>query len=227
MRLLPTTSASRRFAALLAAGCLAAPSAAQSPLVRLADVDSTILQDMRYFGRDNFIGRPVRGYGAPQCLLTPAAAAALARAQAGARERGLGLLVYDCYRPQRAVDDFVQWGYVLRDTTTKPQYYPDVQKAELFERGYISARSGHSRGSTVDLTLVRDGEPLDMGTPFDFFDERSHTASLRVPAAAMANRMRLKAVMEGAGFRNYAAEWWHYALVDEPYPDTYFDLPVE
>ena len=189
-------------------------------------MDSTILQDMRYYGSDNFMGRPIRGYEAPECMLTRAAAAALFTAQEIARREGVGILVYDCYRPQRAVDHFVQWGVVLRDTTNKAGYYPDVPKSELFERGYISARSGHSRGSTLDLTLVRAGEPLDMGTPFDFFDERSHTASPLVSKEATANRMLLKSVMERAGFRNYPEEWWHYTLEGEPYPDTYWDLPV-
>lgn len=200
--------------------------AASAQLVRVSQVDSTILQDMRYFGSDNFMGKPIRGYEAPECMLTPEAAGALTRAQALAREGGYGILVYDCYRPQRAVDHFVQWGVVLRDTTNKSIYYPDVPKSELFERGYISARSGHSRGSTLDLTLVLEGRPLEMGTRFDFFDERSHTASPLVANKATANRMLLKSVMERAGFNNYPNEWWHYTLEDEPYPDTYFDLPV-
>jgi len=202
-------------------------AAAQSPLVRLADVDSTVVQDMRYYGSDNFMGRPIRGYEAPVCMLTPEAAAALSRAQAEALRRGLSLLVYDCYRPQRAVDHFVQWGVVLRDTTNKRLYYPDVPKSELFERGYISARSGHSRGSTLDLTITREGAPLGMGTPFDFFDERSHTLNPAVTGEAHENRLLLKSIMEGAGFINYPNEWWHYTLSGEPYPDTYFDVPVE
>ncbi len=214
-------------AALLGALSLPAESMAQSPLVRLREVDATILQDIRYFSSDNFMGRPVRGYGAPECLLTREAAEALSRAQADAVRQGLSLLVYDGYRPQRAVDHFVQWGVVLRDTLRKAEYYPDVPKAELFERGYIASRSGHSRGSTVDLTLARSGVPLDMGTPFDFFDERSHTENPAVGEVALANRRLLKGIMERAGFRNYASEWWHYTLVGEPYPDTYFDVPIE
>lgn len=206
------------------AGCMTVYT---SPLVRLSDVDDTIGQDPRYAGSDNFMGRPIRGYLAPQVMLTREAAEALSAAQKTAREQGLSLLVYDGYRPQRAVDHFVEWGADLADTLNKATYYPDVPKAELFDRGYISARSGHSRGSTVDLTLTRDGVPLDMGTPFDFFDERSHTESPVITGGAMANRMLLRGIMSGAGFRNYVNEWWHYTLLDEPYPDTYFDIPIE
>ena len=209
------------FAAL---GCMASP---ESPLVRLSDVDDTIGQDPRYAGSNNFMGRPIRGYLAPQVMLTREAAEALSKAQDAARAQGLSLLVYDGYRPQRAVDHFVEWGADLADTLNKAAYYPDVPKAELFDRGYIAERSGHSRGSTADLTLTRNGVPLDMGTPFDFFDERSHTENPVITGDAMANRMLLRDIMSGAGFRNYVNEWWHYTLVDEPYPDTYFDVPVE
>lgn len=213
---------------LLALGVLTGcPSASQSPLVRLADVDASIGQDPKYAGSDNFMGRPIRGYLSPTVMLTRQAAEALSRAQQAVAAQGLSLLVYDGYRPQQAVDHFVEWGADLADTLNQATYYPDVPKAELFDRGYISARSGHSRGSTVDLTLTRDGIPLDMGTPFDFFDERSHTENPATPEAAMVNRMLLRDIMTQAGFRNYINEWWHYTLVDEPYPDTYFNIPVE
>lgn len=205
-------------------GCM---SDSDSPLVRLADVDASIGQDPKYAGSDNFMGRPIRGYLAPSVMLTPQAADALSKAQQAAMAQGLSLLVYDGYRPQRAVDHFVEWGADLADTLNKAAYYPDVPKSELFDRGYISARSGHSRGSTVDLTLTRDGIPLDMGTPFDFFDERSHTESSTITGEAMSNRILLRDLMTSAGFNNYVNEWWHYTLVDEPYPDTFFDHPVE
>ena len=205
-------------------GCM---SDSDSPLVRLADVDASIGQDSRYAGSNNFMGRPIRGYLAPSVMLTPQAAEALSKAQQAAMAQGLSLLVYDGYRPQRAVDHFVEWGADLADTLNKAAYYPDVPKSELFDRGYISARSGHSRGSTVDLTLTRDGVPLDMGTAFDFFDERSHTENPAITGEAMSNRMLLRDLMTTAGFSNYVNEWWHYTLVDEPYPDTFFDHPVE
>ena len=147
------------------------------------------------------------------CLLTQPAAQALAAVQRDLRGEGLGLRVYDCYRPQRAVDRFMRWAADLGDQRTKPTFYPRVAKQELIARGYIAERSGHSRGSTVDLTLVgADGAPLEMGTPFDLFDERSHTESPAVPAAARANREKLRAAMERRGFRNLAVEWWHYTL---------------
>lgn len=202
-------------------------AAAEAPLVHLADIDPTIRQEVRYASSNNFIGRPIRGYGAATILISPQAAAALAKAQAAAKEHGLSLLVYDAYRPQRAVDDFVKWAADLEDTGMKSEFYPQVPKSELFERGYIAERSGHSRGSTVDLTLARDGVPLDMGTPFDWFGERSHTEHPSVRDSALKNRFLLRRIMEDAGFKNYAQEWWHFTLRDEPYPDTYFDIPIE
>ncbi|MDA0683458.1 MAG: M15 family metallopeptidase [Bacteroidetes bacterium] len=209
---------------LLLSGCMSTPD---SPIVPLADVDPTIGQDPRYASDNNFIGRPIRGYLAPQVMLTGEAAKALKDAQEMAQKKGYSFLVFDGYRPQQAVDHFVEWGADLADTLQKATYYPDVPKGELFDRGYIAARSGHSRGSTVDLTLTKDGDPLDMGTPFDFFDELSHTENPAITGEAMANRMLLKEIMESAGFSNYVNEWWHYTLKDEPYPDTYFDLPIE
>lgn len=204
-------------------------------LVDVRGIEPSIRVDMRYAGSDNFVGTRVEGYEAPVCLLARPAAEALAEVQRSLAHDGLGLLVYDCYRPQRAVDHFVRWAADTADVRTKAQHYPDVPKSRLFEEGYIAERSGHSRGGTVDLTLVREpapGEaaeaaaPLDMGTPYDFFDPRSHTESPDVGDEALANRLRLREAMEAGGFRNYEAEWWHYTLRDEPYPDTYFNLPV-
>ena len=199
----------------------------EQPLVRLLDVDPTIAQEPAYFGSTNFMGRPIRGYEVEEVWLTREAAEALSSAQQIARSEGYSIHVYDGYRPQRAVDHFVEWGADLADSLNKATYYPNVPKEELFDRGYISARSGHSRGSTVDLTLTLDGMPIEMGTPFDFFDESSHTESPLIDQAAMQNRMILKSIMERAGFTNYVNEWWHYTLKDEPYPDTYFDLPIK
>ncbi|NNF02917.1 MAG: M15 family metallopeptidase [Rhodothermales bacterium] len=201
-------------------------SASSDPLVRLSEAVPEVAVDARYFGSDNFIGRPIDGYEADDAMLTGEAAAALQTAARLASESGYGILVYDAYRPQRAVDHFVRWGRNLADTTMKARYYPHVPKAELFDRGYIASRSGHSRGSTIDLTLTRNGSAVDMGTPFDFFDELSHTENPGIPDSAMAHRLDLRDIMSEAGFRNYAREWWHYSLIDEPYPDTYFDIPV-
>jgi len=154
---------------------------------------------------------------------------------------GLTLKVFDCYRPQRAVDDFVRWGKDLQDQSTKAEYYPRVPKQELFRRGYIAERSGHSRASTVDVTLVvldgrrarqvltgplADGGEVDMGTPFDLFDERSHTADTSLAPDVQRNRQWLRALMQRHGWRNLPEEWWHYTLEPEPYPQRYFDVPV-
>jgi D-alanyl-D-alanine dipeptidase len=175
------------------------------------------------------LGRSVKGYGNPHCLLTPEATEALSHAQDLAKEEGMALLIYDCYRPQRAVDDFVGWVNSHEKEPKKAIYYPHIPREELIQQGYIAERSGHSRGSTVDLTLVstETGEALDMGTPWDFFDERSHTQSNVVSVDARANRHALQRIMEGAGFRGYFAEWWHFTLINEPFPDTYFDIPIE
>ncbi len=201
-------------------------------LVDVRQLDTSIRADMRYAGPSNFVGEPVDGYEAPKCLLSRAATEALVRIQSSLEKDGLGLLVFDCYRPQRAVDHFVRWAKDTADVRTKTEYYPNVRKSRLFEEGYIASRSGHSRASTVDLTLVREsqeqsGEPLDMGTPFDFFDPRSHTESPDVTPGQLANRLRLRGAMEEGGFRNYAAEWWHYTLRDEPHPDEYFDRVIQ
>lgn len=183
----------------------------------------TAIVDARYVGRDNFVGQPIDGYDANKCLLTHETAAALAAAQKELTEFGLRFRIFDCFRPQRAVDHFVRWAGDPSDTARKDAYYPNVPKSELFARGYIAEKSGHSRGSTVDLTI----EGLDMGAPWDFFDEVSHTAYPEIAAQARANRLFLKTLMERHGFSNYAKEWWHFTLVDEPYADTWFDFPVD
>jgi D-alanyl-D-alanine dipeptidase len=199
--------------------------------VRLADVAPGIAEDMRYAGPDNFVGAQVDGYERPVCLLSAPAAEALAAVERDLARDGVGLLVFDCYRPARAVAHFVRWAHDLADQRTKARYYPRVEKAELFARGYLAERSGHSRGSTVDVTLVErhaDGSAveLDMGTPFDLFDPRSATDAGDVPEQARANRARLRAAMARRGFANLTEEWWHYTLANEPYRDTYFDVPV-
>lgn len=195
--------------------------------VSLADVAPAVRLDLRYATENNFVGARIDGYEAAACLLTRAAAEALARVERDLRADGLGLVVLDCYRPQRAVDLFVRWSRAPDDPDAKAAHYPRVAKSELFARGYIAARSGHSRGSTVDLTLAdRDGRALDLGTPFDFFDPRAAGDSTEVPEAAHGLRAKLRSAMERRGFRRYDPEWWHFTLTSEPYPETYFDAPV-
>jgi D-alanyl-D-alanine dipeptidase len=178
--------------------------------------------DMRYAGADNFTGVRVEGYKRAKCLLSRPAAEALARASADLAGMGLKFRLFDCYRPQRAVDYFIRWA-ATDDQSTKAAYYPAIEKSRLFAEGYLAERSGHSRGSTVDLTI--DG--LDMGGPYDFFDPLSNTADPRPNDAQRANRMLLRLVMEKHGFRPYDLEWWHFTLEDEPYPDAYFDRVVK
>ncbi len=185
-------------------------------------------EDIRYAGAHNFTGRPVNGYAAPRCLLTREAAAALADVARDLSPRGLHIKVFDCYRPTRAVANFVRWARDIGDTAAKAEFYPDVDKRTLFRDGYIASHSGHSRGSTIDLTLAGgDGRELDMGTPFDFFSPKSWTADTSITAQQHANRMMLAAAMRRRGFRGYDKEWWHFTLRGEPFPDTYFDFPVK
>lgn len=216
---------------LLAAGCAQAPAADEPRLVSLAELAPGVDLALRYAGPDNFVGAPIDGYEAPVCLLSLRAAQALAAVQQDLAAEGLGLRVFDCYRPQRAVAHFARWARDLADQRSKPAYYPRVEKAALFSEGYIAERSGHSRGSTVDLTLLErrpDGglREVDMGTEFDLFDPRSHTESLEMSEAQLAARLHLRTAMTRRGFRNLALEWWHYTLEHEPFPDTYFDVPV-
>jgi zinc D-Ala-D-Ala dipeptidase len=187
-----------------------------------------LVVDMRYSGDNNFVGERIDGYEQPRCLLTAPAANALAAVQRDLAERGLGLKVFDCYRPARAVAHFVRWAQNLGDVRRKAEFYPEVDKRDLFKEGYIAERSGHSRGSTLDLTLVRraDSGELDMGSPFDFFSPRSWPSDKSVSAAAQGNRALLAQAMTRRGFRPYDKEWWHFTLVGEPFPETYFDFPV-
>ena len=216
--------------ALAALPCACEPparAALPADFVSLAQIDPTIALDLRYATANNFVGERIDGYDTAQCLLTRAAAQALARVQADLHAQGLGLRVFDCYRPQRAVDHFVRWSRAPDDPAQRARHYPRVAKSELFAQGYIAERSGHSRGSTVDLTLVdAAGRELDLGTAFDFFDRRAAGDSPDVPPAARELRNELRAALERRGFSHYAAEWWHFTLANEPYPDNYFDAPV-
>ncbi len=185
--------------------------------------------DLRYRLADNFVGTTVDGYSGARAILTQQAALALGRAQTELRSQGLGVLIFDAYRPQRAVNHFARWAKDLSDTAMKQRYYPEVDKTELFSQGYIAARSGHSRGSTVDLTLVSLTPPfqqLDMGTVFDFFSPRSWLDATGLSAAQEQNRALLQRTMKKYGFTPYAKEWWHFTLQPEPFPDTYFDFEI-
>jgi D-alanyl-D-alanine dipeptidase len=196
--------------------------------VDVAGVVPGLIVEARYATAHNFVGVPIDGYDKPICYLTRPAAEALARVASDLEARGLLLKVYDCYRPTRAVAHFVRWARNLGDTRMKAEFYPHVEKNTLFRDGYIASRSGHSRGSTVDLTLVRrgDGVALDMGTPFDFFSPRSWPSDRQVGTEARANRMLLAQAMRRRGFAPYDKEWWHFTLRREPYPHSYFDFPV-
>ena len=217
-------------------------STATPDWVRLSSFAPEIQQDIRYAGKHNFVGRTVAGYEAKACWLSRPAAQALKSAQRELASSGLRLKVFDCYRPQAAVDDFVRWSQDGKDQKTKATHYPNVAKSALIQRGYIAARSGHSRASAVDLTVVvidgqraskrvrgplADGQELDMGTPFDFFDPQSHTENADMPPDVQFNRRWLRSLMQRHGWRNLPQEWWHFSLVNEPYPDSYFDWPVK
>lgn len=191
--------------------------------VDVTTLDPSILVEARYAGEHNFIGSKIDGYKVGKCYLTKIAAEKLVAVQKELQTQNLSLRIYDCYRPQKAVDHFVRWAKDLKDTKMKTEFYPVVAKENLFKDGYIAEKSGHSRGSTLDLTI--DG--LDMGSPYDFFDPISHTASSQVTGKSMENRLLLKHVMEKNGFVNYDQEWWHYTLKGEPYKDRYFNFDVE
>jgi D-alanyl-D-alanine dipeptidase len=235
---------------------LAVPALAGSALPRgfvyLRDVDPAIVQDIRYAGSHNFVGRPIRGYLAAECILSASAANALEKVQRMLAEKKLSLIVWDCYRPKRAVDDFFQWS---RDTThaeMKAEFYPRTDKARLFALGYLARRSAHSRGSTVDLGIVPSAfssvpppdrsQPLkactspkgerfedgtiDFGTGYDCLDVLANTSNALVGGTALRNRQTLKSRMKAAGFRAYAREWWHFELIDEPFNGDGFDFEV-
>jgi D-alanyl-D-alanine dipeptidase len=212
-----------------------------------------IVLDIRYYSPHNFVGERVDGYLAPKCFLTKEAAEALSKVQKDMEPFSLSLKIYDCYRPQRAVNHFARWATEIENTKTMKEFYPTIDKRNLFKDGYIANKSGHSRGSTLDLTIVPLPVPvqpqyipgqklyecylpaakrfadnsIDMGTGFDCFHELSHTANSNISYQQKINRLLLKSLMEKYGFKNYDMEWWHFTLKNEPYPDTYFDFPIE
>jgi D-alanyl-D-alanine dipeptidase len=206
-----------------------AADAREAGMVDVASLAPGIRFDMRYAASDNFIGAPVRGYEAPRCYLLRPVAEALARVQASIAAHGQSLVVFDCYRPVRAVRHFVAWSRDLGDQRTKPEYYPRLDKTTLLG-DYIAETSGHSRGATVDLGLMTCTDShcreVDMGTPFDLFDSRANTASREITPMQQANRRKLFEAMRAAGFVNYPMEWWHYTFQPEPTPETAYDFPV-
>ena len=188
-----------------------------------------IVLEVRYAGSNNFLGTPVEGYKEEVVILSTPAAQALTKVQQELKTLGYCLNVFDGYRPQRAVNHFISWAKVSGDTLKKQQFYPDVDKKDLFNLGYISSRSGHSRGSTVDLTIIdyNTGKEVDMGGAYDFFGELSHHNYSGISEAQKKNRDLLKKIMIKHGFSPYAQEWWHYTYQPEPFPDTYFDFVIE
>jgi zinc D-Ala-D-Ala dipeptidase len=220
--------------------------------VEIREIIPDVSLDLRYLTNHNFLGVPVDGYRTEKCYITKAAADSLAKVQEELRKFNLSLKIYDAYRPQQAVDNFVRWAKDLSDTLTKKEFYPTVDKSRLFVDGYIAEKSGHSRGSTVDLTIVPIPLPyqpefdinnqcecfestdkrfkdnsIDMGTGFDCFHSLSHTENINLTPQQRANRLLLKSLMNKYGFKNLAEEWWHFTLRNEPYPSTYFDFIIE
>ncbi len=199
-----------------------------SGFVLLADFVPSIVQEIRYYSTYNFVGDRIDGYEEPVALLTKEAARALKAVAGEVNAQGYRLKVFDAYRPACAVRSFVLWGIEDLDLRMKPYFYPDLEKQELFKKGYIAKMSSHSRGSAVDLTLLdmRTGKELDMGSPFDLFSQLSHPDSPAVTEEQHENRMLLQNAMTRNGFQPIDCEWWHFSLKNEPYPDIYFEFPV-
>ena len=199
-----------------------------SDFVVVSDEIPDVLQEIRYFSAYNFVGSHIDGYEEPVALMTREAAAALKEAASEFRADGYVIKIYDTYRPQQAVDHFIRWGADVQDVRMKPYFYPTTDKSRVFELGYVAKRSGHSRGSTIDMTLVdmTTGQELDVGEHFDYFGERSHYEYSGISQVQQKNRRFLREVMERHGFQGLAEEWWHFTLKQEPFPDTYFNFPV-
>ncbi|MCL2048393.1 MAG: M15 family metallopeptidase [Defluviitaleaceae bacterium] len=204
------------------------PTPLPEGFVYVTDAVPDAILEIRYFSTYNFVGARVDDYLAPRAIITEPAAEALKQVNAELQAQGYAIKVFDTYRPQGAVDHFVRWAADPDDVATKEYFYPDIAKDRIIPDGYIAERSGHSRGSTIDLTLVEllTGKEVDMGTPFDFFGLASHHETDLITEEQASNRLILKNAMVDAGFRIYDEEWWHYTLDDEPYPDTFFDFPV-
>lgn len=223
------------------------PQYDSSDFVAITDVVPDVILEIRYYGTYNFVGTRIDGYKAPVAMLTRRAADSLRAVSDDVMSQGYRLKIYDAYRPQQGVDHFVRWAADIADTTMRRYFYPDVDKSLLFEQDYIMAKSGHTRGSTVDLTLfdMNTEKELDMGGTFDWFGIESHpdfcgnpetgqydaaaAAATRraITASQFENRMILRRAMLSHGFKPLDSEWWHFTLADEPYPDTYFEFPVK
>jgi len=220
--------------------------------VYLKDIDPTIIQNLRYNTAENFIGKKIDGYKSNKVILTKNAAEALSEAQKELLKDGYSLVVYDAYRPQKAVDSFIQWSIDNTTQTEKIKYYPDINKEDVFKLGYVAKKSGHSRGSTVDVTIIKSNELLsnnveitsrklinsesilylndntiDMGSSFDLLSEVSHHDTHLIEHKFLERRNYLRAIMKKHGFNEYQKEWWHYTLNNEPFPDSYFDFDIE
>ena len=196
--------------------------------VYLGDINSSIIVDLKYYSSNNFTGKFVEGYNSNKAILTKEAAVALSNAQDDLNKIGYSLILYDAYRPQSAVDFFVKWSLNINDTIYKNTYYPNIKKSELFKLGYIAYKSGHSRGSTVDVSLVEieSKKEIDMGTIFDYFGVESHTFFNNLSKKQKLNRLLLYEAMSNNGFKNYSKEWWHFTLENEPF-QKYFDFPIK
>ena len=197
--------------------------------VLVSDVVPDIIQEIRYYTTYNFVGNRIDSYNAPVAILSKRAAEALKIASDDFMSKGYYIKIFDAYRPKSAVKHFVRWAENSNDTKMKSIFYPSVDKKSLFDLGYIAKKSSHSRGSTLDMTLInmKTGKELDAGSPFDLFDEASHHGTNKITLKQAKNRMIIKDTMEKTGFKAYTNEWWHYTLINEPYPDTYFDFPVD
>lgn len=224
------------FAVIALAVCIITPVAAEdkisvdsSDFVLLSEAVPDAILEIRYYSTYNFVGSRINGYERPVAYLTKKAAAALREVSDELVQKGYRLKIYDAYRPQRAVNHFESWARDLKDTRMKEYFYPELDKSVLFEQGYIAHKSGHSRGSTLDLTLfdMNTEKEVDMGGTFDYFGLKSHPGYKGVTPAQYNNRMILREAMTKHGFKPLSEEWWHFTLKDEPYPDTYFDFPVK
>ncbi|MBQ3585325.1 MAG: M15 family metallopeptidase [Synergistaceae bacterium] len=227
---------SKILAFVLIVMCMISPAFAEekisvdsSDFVLLSEAVPDAILEIRYYSTYNFVGERINGYERPVAYLTKKAAAALREVSDELVEKGYRLKIFDAYRPQRAVNHFAEWAKDVDDTKMKEYFYPEEDKSVLFEKGYINAKSGHSRGSTIDLTLfdMKTEKEVDMGGTFDYFGLKSHPDYKGVTPRQYENRMILREAMMNHGFKPLAEEWWHFTLKDEPYPDTYFDFPVK
>ena len=197
--------------------------------VVVSEIIKDCLLDIRYYSSFNFVGTRVDGYLEPIAILTKEACDKLNEANEIFKKSGYIIKIFDCYRPQKAVNHFVRWVSDVNDIRTKEYFYPNVNKKDLFDLGFVSKKSGHSRGSTIDLTLVnmKTGESIDMGGGFDYFGELSHSDYQEITIEQYNNRLLLRNIMVECGFKTIKSEWWHFTLIDEPFKDTYFDFDVK